>query len=149
MRRKAHLKAMKKIVEIRRVQQLAARIEVAKASGVLSQREARRDSDAETSRKDLIDWARAMSSPLPSLQLVAAWSAQVNASQAELRHAEADVRDGQHVKHHRTANWQETLARADAAEDLLAAASARVRAVDVENALGDLADQISYRRPSA
>lgn len=147
--RKSDAGTMRKILEVRRVQQSAAQMDVARAEKALRALQDRRAKSEQQLRQDQEDWERAISGSLLSLSIAGAWSAQVARSEAALHQAEDDVAGGEEEKARRIEAWRGALARADAAEHLATTVFARSRRLREEAAQSELADRTSRKAVAA
>jgi hypothetical protein len=137
--------AFEAIAEVRRVQRLAAEMDVARAASVLRALGFKREAQVETLQADQSAWARSVSSSF-NLPLAQVWARAVFDGEGALVGLDHEIRSGEREKEQASDSWRTALARFDAVEALAASAMREARRRRDEDALNDLTDAASQRR---
>lgn len=141
MRADRQVNAMKAIIEVRRLQELAAEMAAAKAAEALWTAQTCRDESAGQLHSNQEDWARAVADPSLSLPVAALWANEVARSETALKAAEAEVGSAEQHKRVRSDEWSTALARSEAAGELAQAVFRSARRTREEATLNELADR--------
>jgi len=144
MRARRQIIAISAILEVRRLQELAAEMAAGKAAEALRSAQDTRDGRAEQLGSDQEDWARAMADASLSLPIAALWANQVARSEGALKSAEAEVSSATHDSRMRADEWSVALACSKTAGELAQMAFRSARRAREEAALNELADRASH-----
>jgi hypothetical protein len=146
MRASLQLNSVKAVLEVRRLQELAAEMAAAKAAAALRTAQDRREEGAQQLKADEEDWARAVADASLSLPVAALWANQVAQSQAALKEADLAADAAEQQKCMRSDEWSVALGRSNAAGKLARVVFRGARRVREEAVLNEIADRAGRSR---
>lgn len=136
---------MKQIMQVRRVQRMAAEMQVMRANAEMQQLDAQRVESVEKLQDEQSRWSQVVSGPSLSLHEAGAWSKVILRGDAELIGIESQIRDAEEERVRRNGEWRATRARADAAKVMADRVYRRERRLREEAELGEAADRFIQR----
>jgi hypothetical protein len=140
---------LRKIVEMRGVQRLAAEMGVARANAALAEVEVRREGWSRRLRDDQKSWSESLANRALSVEIVGAWAMAIHDGEAALRVIGGEITAAEQVRAERAETWGQALAREKAAEKIAATAMRKMLRRREETALGDAEDRFAQRRRPA
>ena len=146
MRRRRELATMRKIVEVRDLQRLAAEMRAARAAEALTALDEKRAEGERRLDTEQARWAEWVGRPSLDLQMTNALSSLVLAEQDGLQRLDGEIAEAQEVKTTAAEDWMQASARLETAEDLTKAAARRVRRWREEAALVEAHDRFAQRK---
>lgn len=145
MNRRGKSKTIKKIFEVRKVQRLAAEMQVMQATAKLRQLDASREESVNRLRSDFDCWSQVVSGPSLGLHFAGAWSNVILRGEAELGGINAQIGKAEDERTRRGEEWRAAQARADAAKAMGDRALRHERRLREEAELADVADRFMQR----
>ena len=139
------VRALGRIVEVRRIQRLAAEMQVADAVAAIHQLEGSRGENLDRLWEQEASWSREVSGGRFNLHLASVWSSAISIGEATIRQLSSRIDDAEDNKKRRCEDLHVAIARADAAEDLAKAASRRLTRLRDEASLAEMADRAARR----
>lgn len=145
MPRRASLKQMKDVMQVRDVQRLAAEMQVVRINAELRQLDAQRDESVNKIQMDHDRWVEVISGPSFGLDFADGWSRSILQGEAELGRIDVQIGQTEDERTRRSEAWQASQARADAAEAMAGRAHRRERRLAEEAELAEATDRFLQR----
>ena len=149
MARRLDVSVMDKVVEVRRVQRLAAEMRAGEAAASLREIDRRRAQGLEALQEDQERWLQCFAGASLDLGSAGAWSTAVLTAEAQLNRIHAERIDAEAERARRADAWRGAITRSDVAKDLARTARNQRRRQREEAALEAVADRFARRSGSS
>jgi hypothetical protein len=145
MRRRANVKTIKEVMQVRAIQRLAAEMQVVRATEALRQLDASRDESVNRLQDEQERWSEVVSGPSLGLHFAGAWSEAILRGEAELGRLDLQIVDAEAERTLRSGEWRAAQARADAAKVMADRVHRHERRLREEAELGEMTDRFMRR----
>jgi hypothetical protein len=136
---------IKEVMKVRKVQRLAAEMQVMRATANLRQLDASRDESVNRLQDEHDCWSQVVSGPSLGLHFAGAWSKVILRGQAELGQIDAQIDEAEDERARRSGEWRAAQARADAAKAMGDRVARHERRLREEVELANVADRFIQR----